>query len=171
MLAIDLAPERYLPLVLSPQLLDIHAKELRVDRIHANLDQVRINIGNVPVRVKKDKLACAMDYVAVLFVQRLEDGLPLPVRDQQAFLRSPVIHKRNAVHIGLNPHLEFAQEERVDHLTELAQLGRPVSKIEIQVLTAPQKLHPFKGPHGGPGQHKTVRLGTATVHLAEIGFL
>jgi hypothetical protein len=83
MLAVHFSPKRDFALVEASQLFDVHAKQLAIDGIDTDLDQIVENRFDESVRMKKGVLAGLVDQVAIVLIERLEYRPPHVGMDKQ----------------------------------------------------------------------------------------
>ncbi len=153
-LAVNLPPEGDLPPVELPQPLNIHAKELRIQGIHSQLNEVRIDGFDIAVRVEEHEFPGPLDDLAVLSVHRFEQFAPGGGTDEKRGVRPPIVHQRNRINVSPRPGEHILPIVVMHHSDERPDLLRAVRKIHIQVFRTTEKLEPFKRTGAGRRDHK-----------------
>ena len=73
MLPVNLSPECDFASELISQSLNVHAKELRIDGVYPDFDEVRVDVLNKAVGVEEDVFSPALEDIAIVSIEGLED--------------------------------------------------------------------------------------------------
>ena len=167
MLAVNFSPEGYLSFELF-QILKSYAENLGVKGIQPKINKPRINQQSIAIGMHKCLLPITVGNLDKFFIKRSKILIPCSRINQKSILASPIIHKRDGIHIGLRPFFHQLTIECKHLVHKFQHIRRGIYQIHIKFLCSPDKLQLLKGSWITACHHKFICAFTKFINLPGI---